>query len=216
MEAWWPDSPLASLLTSFPDIPLSFVCLQILSPSSPKLPSSKLFLTSVHHDAISPKPRPPLKSPFPQAGQGRGRILTVSLGLRWEQVLDRQTRLKCGCWSCVGRPVFSPPSPTDPTSPPAPPLHRHPVGQGARSGQRRPLCWNKLPCVFFSSLGHVSPTAGPQQAGPRSKGRGMVAGKGPGKDTESPSLPTVPSCRQLGREGEEPTEGVSVRGPLSE
>lgn len=50
-------------------------------------------------------------------------------------------------------------------------------GPGVDRGALCLLGWNKLPCVLFSSLCCLPPTAGPQQAGPGGREVGKVLGR---------------------------------------
>lgn len=191
LEARRLGSPLASSGTEFPDFPLSSPCL-LLPPSGPRLPQ---IADQGHHPLLESCPGSPLSPTLARAGWDR--VLTVSLGLRWEQVLDRQTRLQMWLRElCVETCLLS----ASPGRPPPHWLHpltdKHPAGRGARSGQRRPLS----PGLEQAALCPVlqprppPPPAGPQRAGPRRE-----VGKGLRRTLRSPSLPYWYPLRPAGQ-----------------
>lgn len=102
LETQWPGSPLAASLAHLVPRSLSglhlppLTTLQTLTPPIPKLLSSQLLPDA----PCTTMPWSPIswshpEAPSPKLARVRwGRILTVSLGLRWEQVPDGQTRLQ--------------------------------------------------------------------------------------------------------------------------
>lgn len=188
LETQWLRSPLASLFTELPDLPLTFTCLP--SPPSkhclPQIPSS------------SPDFWSPAEVPFPQGWPGQGpRADGAGYSLSaWEQVLDRQTRLQMWLPELCGETCLQSSFPR--RHPPlAPPLHRQ-TPSGAR-GQE----WTEAPSVSWAGTGWpvssspaspASPHAGSQKAGPRRKG----GGKGPGKKEHSEAFSAPPASRSTG------------------
>lgn len=111
---------------------------QTMSPPNPKLLSDPQG-TAVPSASVSWNPAEAPSSPgWP--GQGAGQMGQDTHCQPGSRFWTGRRGCKCGSWSCAGRPVFSCPSPA---TPPPHRLHpftdRHPVGRGARSGQRRPL-----------------------------------------------------------------------------
>lgn len=139
---------MASLFTELPDLPLTFTRL----PSRPSKPYLSQIPKCSHQHSSQTLSAPqghhpqtlgaPLKSPVPQGGQGRMGQNThcqpgPEVGAGSGQTAEAANVAGGAVWgdlSLVGLP---------PLTPPPHRLHpftdRHPVGQGARSGQRRPL-----------------------------------------------------------------------------
>lgn len=201
LEAQWLGFPLASSPAKLPDFPLTFSCLPP-APSKqclPQIPNSSQTLRAhaVPSASVSWNPAEAPSSPgWP--GQGAGQMGQDTHCQPGSRFCTGRRGCKCGSWSCAGRPVFSCPSPA---TPPPHRLHpftdRHPVGRGARSGQRRPLSPGLKQAALCPLLQPwmPPPRRGPKWQGPGGREVGKVLGR---RNTERPSglfLPcsTLPS-----------------------
>ena len=201
LEAQWLGFPLASSPAKLPDFPLTFSCLPP-APSKqclPQIPNSSQTLRAhaVPSASVSWNPAEAPSSPgWP--GQGAGQMGQDTHCQPGSRFWTGRRGCKCGSWSCAGRPVFSCPSPA---TPPPHRLHpftdRHPVGRGARSGQRRPLSPGLKQAALCPLLQPwmPPPRRGPKWQGPGGREVGKVLGR---RNTERPSglfLPcsTLPS-----------------------
>lgn len=173
---------LVSTLTELPGLPPAFACLPSL-PSKPCLPqipkcchpNSSLTLSVPQCRGLQILGTL-VKSSFPQAGQGRdlmqmGQDTHPQLGLRWGagsgQTGEAANVALGAVWGDLSSVVLPP------LTPPPHRLHPFTVGQGARSGQRRPLSLGLEQATLCPLLQPQLPPPHGQSPEGREVGRGL-------------------------------------------